>query len=851
MNEQVPPNCDYTIRDHQLCMDLNNIMMLINSSHDVDEILHKVMEESCKALDCESARIAMREGENWVIRYVNNLPDDLIGQAFTDEELPHAALAMTTRKPVAIDDALHDDRTNTGMMASFGIKSVLVLPLVDKDVVTGTLLFGYHSRSISFTDAETDYAGGMAIGLAIALQNARLYQDLEESKRLGDALNEIDNVLYSTQDYAVIMNKLLQLSTDVIGAESAVIFSKEGDRWMVRSEYKLPLAVFGQTFSNTEVIHTAITAGTKRSLVVQNVFNSPEIDQKFVEMFGIRSLLDFPLIVRGEVIGDLTFHYHSSPVPFNERQVEFARKLQISITLALENSRLLDTSKQHETKLKEAEDILLYSEERYRALFRDNPTMIVTLDGDLMMLSVNPACASQLGYTINELEGQSVLKLFLAEDHPAVIEQLRECLQNPNQVHRWQFRKIRKDGEILWVDEIAQAVYDRNGVLNLLVVCQDITAHKKAEDELRHSEERYRRLYNETPVMLYSIDDDGRLVSVSNFWLETLGYERNEVLGRKTTDFHTAASRSYATEVVLPEFFRTGSCKEVPYQLVKKNGEILDVLLSSIAERDSEGKIVRSLAVSIDVTDRKRAEEEIGRLNANVASRAAELEVANQELGAFNYTVAHDLRNPLNTLSLSCQGIEIFCADQLNDECKGYVRNIYNSTMHMNQLIDALLTFSRMGHVEPHREKVDLCALAQEVVAVLQQNEPERQIDFRIADGIEANGDANLLRVVLDNLLGNAWKYTVKQEQAVIEFGAREIDGVTTYFVRDNGDGFDKADADKLFVPFQRLPGAETSKGFGIGLATVERIIRRHGGRVWAEGNLDKGATFYFTLATN
>ncbi len=724
MNEQVPPHCNYTIRAHQLCTDLNNIMMIINSSHDVDEILHKVVEKSRQALDCDSAQIAMREGDNWVIQYVNNLPDDLIGQAFTDEELPHAALAMTTRKPVAIDDALHDDRTNSGMMASLGIKSVLVLPLLEKDVVTGTLLFGYHSRAISFTDAETDYAGRMSIGVAIALQNARLYQDLEESKRLGDALNEIDNVLYSTQDYAVIMNKMLQLSTDVIGAESAVIFSKEGDRWMVRSEYKLPMSLSGQTFSNTEVIHTAITAGTKRSLVVQDVLNNPEIDQKFVEIFGIRSLLDFPLIVRGEVIGDLTFHYHSSPVPFNERQVEFVRKLQISITLALENSRLLDTSKQHESKLKEAENILRYSEERYRALFRDNPTMIVTLDGDLMMLSVNPACASQLGYTINELEGQSVLKLFLAEDHPTLIEQLRKCLQNPNQVHRWQFRKIRKDGGILWVDEIAQAVYDRNGGLNLLVVCQDIT----------------------------------------------------------------------------------------------------------------EGK---------------QAEEEIARLNMTLVMRAAELEDANRELEAFNYTVAHDLRNPLNTLSLSCQGIEIFCADQLNDECKGYVRNIYNSTMHMNQLIDALLTFSRMGHVEPHREKVDLCALAQEVVAVLQQNEPERQIDFHIADGIEANGDANLLRVVLDNLLGNAWKYTVKQEQTVIEFGVREIDGVTTYFVRDNGAGFDKADADKLFVPFQRLPGAETSKGFGIGLATVERIIRRHGGRVWAEGNLDKGATFSFTLATN
>jgi PAS domain S-box-containing protein len=639
------------------------------------------------------------------------------------------------------------------------------------------------------------------------------------------------------------------------------------------------------------------------------------------------------------------------------------------------NARLYQELEESESKLKEAENILHYSEERYRALFRDNPTMIVTLDGDLRMLSVNPACASQLGYTINELEGQSVLKLFLAEDHPAITEQLRKCLRNPKQVHRWQFRKIRKDGEILWVEEIAQALYGRNGVLNLLVVCQDITerqraevalrasenkfanafqatpsilviasladgrylevneafervmgyrrdevighsslelniwqnqedratvlrmlaegkkvrdleinfvsksgavivglysadiiaigaeqcllslvndisARKKAEDELRHGEERYRRLYNETPVMLHSIDHDGRLVSVSNYWLETLGYERSEVLGRISTDFHTETSRSYATEVVLPEFFRTGSCKNVPYQLVKKNGEIMDVLLSAIAERDSEGKVVRSLAVSIDVTDRKRAEEEIARLNVTLAARAAELEDANRELETFNYTVAHDLRQPLNAIGLNCQALDLLCGTSLSKECKGYIQGSYEGTLRMNQMIEALLNFSIMAHAQLSRGRVDLSSMAKAVAAELQGAKAARLVTFQIAEGISTDGDPSLLRVVLDNLLGNAWKYTAKQEKAVIEFGVKEIDGVPAYFVRDNGAGFDKTDEDKLFLPFQRLPGAEECKGFGIGLATVERIIRRHGGKIWAEGEPGKGAAFFFTLAT-
>jgi light-regulated signal transduction histidine kinase (bacteriophytochrome) len=287
----------------------------------------------------------------------------------------------------------------------------------------------------------------------------------------------------------------------------------------------------------------------------------------------------------------------------------------------------------------------------------------------------------------------------------------------------------------------------------------------------------------------------------------------------------------------------------VPYQIVKKNGEILDVHLSAIAERDSEEKVVRSLAVMVDVTERKRAEEEIERLNTDLAARAAELEAANRELEAFNYTVAHDLRKPLTVVNGYCQAIRELCGNKLDEACKDYLREAYNGTWRMNRLIDALLNFSRLAHVETHPETVDLSAMAHEVAAELKLAESERRVTFRIADGVSADGDAALLRVVLDNLLGNAWKYNGTRDDVIIEFGITEVDGKPVYFVRDNGVGFDMADADKLFTPFQRLPGAEECGGFGIGLATVERIIRRHGGRVWAEGEPGKGATFYFTLS--
>ncbi|MBJ6725768.1 sensor histidine kinase [Geomesophilobacter sediminis] len=371
---------------------------------------------------------------------------------------------------------------------------------------------------------------------------------------------------------------------------------------------------------------------------------------------------------------------------------------------------------------KETEDVSRASDDYYRTLFANNPSMLFTLNAELAMLQVSPMGAQFLGYIPAELEGKSVLVLVHKDDSPSVAEQLRWCLKNPNQVHRLQFQIVRKNGSRVWVLEIAQAVYDAHGSLNILVVCQDIS-------------------------------------------------------------------------------------------------------------------------------DLKQAEEEIQRLNAVLAVRAAELEVSNKELESFNFTVAHDLRQPLNILSLICQKIILKYDQDRVGESKADIESIQKVTLRMDKLIGALLDFSRIGYVEPLRVEVDLSKMAHEAVAELVQTEPERPMDFRIADGLKVYADASLLRLVLDNLLGNAWKYTREQEKAVIEFGVADIDGVPAYFVRDNGSGFVKEGADRLFVPFQRLPGAEKVIGFGIGLATVERIIRRHGGRVWAESELGNGATVYFTIS--
>ena len=366
--------------------------------------------------------------------------------------------------------------------------------------------------------------------------------------------------------------------------------------------------------------------------------------------------------------------------------------------------------------------------------------------------------------------------------------------------------------------------------------------------ELKQSEERYRRLYLKTPVMLHSVDPRGCLVSVSDYWLAHLGYAREEVMGWPIAKFHTPESRRHTEETVLPVFFREGICRDVPCQLVKKNGEVIDVLLSAVAERDAAGAVERSLAVMVDVTTQRRDQERIVQLNDDLTERAAALEAANAELEAFNYTVSHDLRGPLTIINAQSQLVLGLFADDIGPRAREFIQGIYDQTLRMNQLITTLLNFSRLNRVELQRQAVDLSAMARSIAGELALREPQRQVDVAVASGLQVHADPNLLQILLENLLGNAWKYTREQQGVRIEVGSGEQEGEKVYFVRDNGPGFDPETAGELFSPFCRLSSAESSEGFGIGLATVRRIADRHAGRVWAESVPGAGATFFFSV---
>ena len=291
---------------------------------------------------------------------------------------------------------------------------------------------------------------------------------------------------------------------------------------------------------------------------------------------------------------------------------------------------------------------------------------------------------------------------------------------------------------------------------------------------------------------------------------------------------------------------------ESEHRLLMPDGRIKYVHERGETIYASDGTPLRSIGTVQDVTERVLIEQELAAyrdtLEERVKARTAELLAANEELEAFSYTVSHDLRAPLRAIHGFSQILLEDYGETLGEEGRSYLERVCTNTRRMGELIDDLLDLSRISRHQPNITPVSLDTLAGEICQSLQRQHPERKVQFEIEADVTTQGDVNLLRIVLENLLGNAWKYTSRRDRARIAFGTRLQNGQRVFFVRDNGVGFDGQYADQLFKPFQRLHKSHEFEGSGIGLATVQRIIQRHGGRIWAEAKPGEGATFYFTL---
>ena len=485
------------------------------------------------------------------------------------------------------------------------------------------------------------------------------------------------------------------------------------------------------------------------------------------------------------------------------------------------------------------------AERRYRSFVERNAAGVLRVTVDGTILECNDSLARMLGYdSPSAVQPLRVLELYF---NPADREVMINRLEREKVLVNEELRFKRKDGSILWaLVNVALAENTAGeGVLEGTII--DISERKQAEAERA----RLAAIVESSDDAIFAKSLDG-IIETWNAGAERLyGYSAREIVGRPVSML-LPADRPDELPAILETIGKGRSVEH--YETVRrtKDGRLIDIALTVSPIRDAAGRITGASTVARDVTARKRDEAEIRELNTSlerrVAERTAELAAANRELEAFTYSVAHDLRAPLRGIDGFSLALLEDYAGKLDEEGQHCAQRIRKSALRMGQLIEDLLKLSRISRSELRKERVDLSALALAVVSDLQKSDPQRAAEFTIPAGIVVEGDPGLLRVALENLLGNAWKFSAQRRPARIEVGLAEQDGQRTHFVRDNGAGFDMAYAGKLFAPFQRLHAARDFPGTGIGLATVARIVRKHGGDIRAEAAVDKGATFYFTL---
>jgi len=354
-------------------------------------------------------------------------------------------------------------------------------------------------------------------------------------------------------------------------------------------------------------------------------------------------------------------------------------------------------------------------------------------------------------------------------------------------------------------------------------------------------------LYNNAPCGYHSLDKDGKFVMVNDTELKWLGYAKEEMIGKKIFDIFTPKSQKIF-QVEFPQFKEKGYVKDLDLELIRKDGSMFPIILNATALKDTEGNYMMSRSTTVDITERKRIGKELEKLNRSLKLRTEELEAVNRELEAFSYSVSHDLKAPLRSVDGFSRILEEDYAGKFDDEGRRLLKVIRDSAKDMGQLISDLLDFSRMSRKDLHKTNINMNDLVRESYSKLENELKGRVVSLDLRELPEAFGDYAMIHEVFANLIANAFKFTRHAKVALVKVEGRTEGDEVIFTVRDNGVGFDMEYKDKLFCVFQRLHSAAEFEGTGIGLALVQRIIQRHGGRVWAEGKIGEGAEFSFSL---
>jgi PAS domain S-box-containing protein len=533
------------------------------------------------------------------------------------------------------------------------------------------------------------------------------------------------------------------------------------------------------------------------------------------------------------------------------------------------------------TDRKQWEEALIESEDRYRFLYEHNPSMYFTVDCEAVILSVNQFGAEQLGFTVPELVGQSVLKVFHEEDKKAAILNIRRCIKNIGQLFRWELRKVRRDGSMIWVKETARAVKETDGKITVLIVCEDITELKDLENilietqdtlelkvqertkelsrcnirlesdineikrierALRESEEKFRALAENSPDVISRLDKELRYKYV-NHGSNTLGLSSENLIGKKIEDITPLNGIAKIWMKNARKVLKTGEIQEMEYEFHSIHG--LKFFHSYMVPEYADGEIESLLVISHDVTQRRQLEEEL-------KETVKELRHSNEELQQFAYVASHDLQEPLRTITSFTQLIERRYKDKLDSDADEFIEYIVDAAKRMQTLINDLLNYSRVATKKKGFELTDMGDVLKSALNNLNTAIYENNAEITYENLPKIMAEPGQMIQLFQNLIGNAIKFRKPEVPPKINIKVCKDKNKEEYVfsIQDNGIGMEQQYAERIFTIFQRLHTKEEYEGTGIGLAISKKVVELHGGRIWVESKPGRGSTFYFTIPT-
>lgn len=512
----------------------------------------------------------------------------------------------------------------------------------------------------------------------------------------------------------------------------------------------------------------------------------------------------------------------------------------------------------HEMKL--AQERIKESEARFRLMAEQSPIMIWLTNDTGEVTYINARLSAFMGLMLGSPPAGRWGSNINAEDEPWVSEVWQTALKRQANFEAT-FRQFRNDGEERWVQASGNPIHsvegDFWGYVGTLV---DITDQKRVQEkleaevlsrtvELQENMTLLHSVFENVPAVIFLKDaKDLRFKLMNKVGRELFGFVADEYMNRTDHDLFPKEQADFCVSKDR-ETLSGHQLVDIPEELLQTPRGVPCLLhMKKVPIFDKQGNPAYVLVVAEDITESKKAQDQILNLNLKLQEQVTAISAAHKALESFSYSVSHDLRAPLRTIDGYSQVVLENYAEQLDDTGKHYLSRVREGSQQMAKLIDDMLNLSRLSRSELKKEKVDLSELVRRITQEIQHQEPEREVEFIIQDGLMADADKRLIQSVLQNLVGNAWKFTSHHARAIIEFGCLHEVGKPVYFVRDDGAGFDMAYVDKLFGTFQRLHSAEEFPGNGIGLASAQRIIARHGGEIWAQGVLEQGATFYFSL---